>query len=141
MENFEQKNNDRIMKKREEMENKLNSILKEIKFSKSASTVTNPRSETNGTQNKLPSGSNIDKSIGVHTSCNENSKMKDRRHPSKPLHRREIKLDATIISEEDSEEEDYHKCSHTKGFFSTAFCSLLDLQIFLTAEFSEKLED
>ena len=30
-ENFEQKNNDRIMKMREEMENKFNAILKEIK--------------------------------------------------------------------------------------------------------------
>ena len=36
-ENFQQKNNDRIMKKREEMENKLNALLKEIKSNKSAS--------------------------------------------------------------------------------------------------------
>ena len=45
--NFEQKNNDRIMKMREEMENKLEAILKEIKFNKSASLATNSRSETN----------------------------------------------------------------------------------------------
>ena len=34
-ENFEQKNNDRITKMREEMENKLDAILKEIKSNKS----------------------------------------------------------------------------------------------------------
>ena len=37
--NFEQKNNDRIMKMREEMENKLEAILKEIKSNKSASNL------------------------------------------------------------------------------------------------------
>ena len=48
--NFEQKNNDRIMKMREEMENKLDAILKEIKSYKSASLATNSRSETNDVQ-------------------------------------------------------------------------------------------
>ena len=46
-ENFEQKNNDRITKMREEIENKLDAILKEIKSNKRASTVSNPRSEVN----------------------------------------------------------------------------------------------
>ena len=44
-ENFEQKNNDKFMKMRGEMKNKLDAILKEIKSNKSASRVTNPRSE------------------------------------------------------------------------------------------------
>ena len=56
-ENFEQKNNDRITKMREEMENKLDAILKEIKSNKIASTVTNPRSEMNEIQKMQPSGS------------------------------------------------------------------------------------
>ena len=45
-EHFEQKKKNRIMEM-EEMENKLDAILKEMKSSKSASTVTNPRSEIN----------------------------------------------------------------------------------------------
>ena len=44
---MEQKNNDRIEKMREEIENKLETILKEIKSVKSASTVTNPRKARN----------------------------------------------------------------------------------------------
>ena len=119
-ENFEQKNNDRIMKMREEMENKLDAILKEIKSNKSASTVTNPRSEMNEMQNMQPSGSKTNKSTGVHASYNENidsededyplqaSKMRDLRHPAKPFHRSESNLDRTLVSEEDSEVEDYH---------------------------------
>ena len=51
-ENFEQKNNDRIMKMREEMENKFDAILKEIRTSKTTSTITNPRSEINGMDNR-----------------------------------------------------------------------------------------
>ena len=119
-ENFEQKNNDRITKMREEMENKLDAILKEIKSNKSASTVTNPRSEMNEIQNMQPSGSKTNKSNGVHASYNENidsededhplqaSKMGDLRHPAKPFHRSETNLDRTLISDEDSEVEDYH---------------------------------
>ena len=34
--------------------------------------------------------------------------MKDLRHPAKPLHRSEMNSDATLVSEEDSEEEDFH---------------------------------
>ena len=117
---FEQKNNDRITKRRGEMENKLDTILKEIKSNKSASTVTNPRSEVNEIQNMQPSGSKTNKSTEVHASYNENtdsededysllaSKMRDLRHPAKPFHRSETNLDRTLISEEDSEVEDYH---------------------------------
>ena len=50
----EQKNNDRIEKMRVEMENKLESILKEIKSNKSASTVTNQRSKTNEIKDSQP---------------------------------------------------------------------------------------
>ena len=123
-ENFEQKNNDRITKMREEMENKLDAILNEIKSNKSASTVTNPRSEMNEIQNMQPSGSKTNKSTGVHASYNENidsededcplqaSKMRDLRHPAKPFHRSETNLDRTLISDEDSEVEDYHTNCH-----------------------------
>ena len=76
-ENFEQKNNDRIMKLREEMENKLEAIKKEIRTSKSASTITNPRSETNGTQDSQPSGSKNNRSNGVHASNMEISDTED----------------------------------------------------------------
>ena len=107
-ENFEKENNDRITKMRKEMENKLDAILKEIKFNKSTSTVTNPRSEMDEIQNMQPSGSKTNKSNGVHASYKENidsededyplqaSKMRDLRHPAKPLHRSETNLDINI---------------------------------------------
>ena len=94
--------------------------MKEIKSSKSAYTVTNPRCDINDTQHLQPSGFKIEKSIGVHASYNGNSdsedeeytllasKMKDLRHPAKPLYRKEKNLDETLASDEDSEEEDYH---------------------------------
>ena len=64
-ESFEHKNSDRLMKMREEMENKFHAILKEISTSKTASTITNSRFELNGSQNSQPSGSKNDKSSGV----------------------------------------------------------------------------
>ena len=67
-ENFEQKINDRITKMTEEMENKLDAILKEMKSNKSVSTVTNSRSEMDDIQNMQPSGSKTNRSIGVHAS-------------------------------------------------------------------------
>ena len=94
---MEQKNNDRIEKMREEMDNKLEAILREIKSNKSASTVTNPRSDTYEMQENQPSGSKSSKFIGVCASNNENSdsenddyplrasKMKDLKHPARPL--------------------------------------------------------
>ena len=120
---FEQKNNDRIEKMREEMDNKLETILREIKSNKSASITTNPRSEINENRNQQPTGSKTDRSIGVHASNigdsdSENddyplraSKMKDLRHPAKPLFRAESDVDVTIHSDEESDAEpmeDYH---------------------------------
>ena len=120
-ENFEQKNNDRIMKMREEMENKFDAILKEIRTIKTASTITNPRSDPNGIHNLQPSGSKSIRSNGVHASNIENSDieneddhplrasdMRELRNPARPLCQNEPNLDETIISEGDSEEEDYH---------------------------------
>ena len=122
-ENFERKNNDRITKMREEMENKLDAILKEIKSNKSVSTVTNPRSEMDDIQNMRPSGSKTNRSIGVHASHIYNSdsenddyplqasKMRDLKHPAKPLFRSESDVDVTIYSDEESDTEDvedYH---------------------------------
>ena len=52
---MEQKNNDRIENMREEMKNKLEMILKEIKANKRALTVTNPRSEINENRDSQPS--------------------------------------------------------------------------------------
>ena len=124
--NFEQKNNDRITNMREEMENKLDAILKEIKSNKSVSTVTNPRSEMDHIQNIQPSGSKTNRSIGVHASHIYNSdsenddyplqasEMRDLRHPAKPLFRCESDVDVTIHSNEESdaeEVEDYHRVS------------------------------
>ena len=118
---FEQKNNDRIEKTREEMDNKLEAILREIKTNKSVSTVTNPRSETNETQDPQPSGSRTIRSIGVHASNNENSqtededfplrasKAKDLKQPAKPIYGSDV--DVTIHSDEESDAEsieDYH---------------------------------
>ena len=102
------------------MENKLETILREIKSNKCASIVTNPRSEANEIQNMRPSGSNVNKSVGVYASNIENSdsededyslkasKMKDLKHPAKPLYPNESDVDATIHSDEETDEEDYH---------------------------------
>ena len=104
----ERKNTERIEKMREEMDNKLEAILKEIKCNKSASVTTNPRSDANEIQDPRPSGSRLDPSIGVQASNNGNSdsenedyplrasKMKDLKHPAKPLFRSESDVDITI---------------------------------------------
>ena len=120
---FEQKNNDRIEKMREEMENKLDTILKEIKSNRSHSTVTNPRSQVNGAEDMRPSGSRSKEPIGVHASNIENfepedednpikaSKMTELKHPAKPLFRSESDVDVTIHSDEELDAEsveDYH---------------------------------
>ena len=127
---FEQRNNDRIEKMREEMENKLETILREIKSNKSASTVTNPRSEVNGTQDIQPSGSKVNKSIGAHASNNENSdsenedyplkasKMKELKHPAKPLYESDVDVTIHLDEESDAESlEDYH----TRNFHASYF--------------------
>ena len=121
-ENFEQKNNDRIMKMREEMENKFDAILKEVRTNKTASTITNPRSEIDGIQNSQPSGSKGIMSNGVHASNIENSDSEDEddhplrasemhelRNPARPIHQNIPNINETIVSNEDSEEEDYHR--------------------------------
>ena len=46
---------------RDEIDNKFETILKEIKNNTSVSTATNPRSETNETQDTQQSGSKINK--------------------------------------------------------------------------------
>ena len=116
----ERKNTERIEKMREEMDNKLEAILEEIKYNKSASTVTNPKSVVNEIQEPQPSGSGIDPSIGVRASNNENSgsenddyslrasKMKDLKHPARPLFQNQSDVDITIHSNEESDVEDYH---------------------------------
>ena len=118
----ERKNTERIEKMREEMDNKLEAILKEIKPNKGASMTTNPRSDINEIQEPQPSGSRIDPPIGVHASNKENSdsenddyplrasKTKDPKHPTKPLFRSESDIDINIYSDEESEAEieDYH---------------------------------
>ena len=95
----ERKNTERVGKIREEMDKKLEASLKEIKYNKSASTVTNPRSDVKEIQEPQPSGSRTDPSMGVRASNNENSvsendeyhlrasKMKALKHPAKPLFR------------------------------------------------------
>ena len=117
---MEKRNNDRIEKMREEIHNKFDAILREIKTSKNASTITNPRSESNETQNNQPSGSR-NRSIGVRASENENSdsenednhpirasNMHELRDPARPFCQNRFELDETLVSNEDSEEEDYH---------------------------------
>ena len=120
-ENFEQKNNDRIMKMREEMENKFDAILKEIRSNKTISTITNPISEMDGTQNSQSSGSISNRSNGVHESNIGNSDRDDEndhplrasekhqlRNPARPIHQNIPNINETIVSNEDCEEEDYH---------------------------------
>ena len=82
--------------------------------------TTNPRSEINETGNMQPSGSGGKRSMGVNASDNESldsenediplkaSEMRDLRHPVKPIHQNDTTLDATVIFNEESDNEDYH---------------------------------
>ena len=85
--------------------------------------MTNPGSEINENRDSQPSGSKTNRSIGVHASNNENSdsenddyplrasKMKDLRHPARPIFHNESDVDVTINPEDESdavEVEDYH---------------------------------
>ena len=127
---MEQKNNDRIEKMREEMEEKLETILKEIKSYKSASTVTNPSSEINENRDPQTSGSKTIRSLGVHASNNEDSdsenddyplrasKMKDLRHPARPVFHNESDVDVTIHPDEESDAEEVED-SHSITAIST----------------------
>ena len=104
---MEQKNDSKVEKMREKMDSKLEAILREVKSNKTASTMTNPRSDFNEIQDLQPSGSKTTQSIGVHASNNENpdsenddfplraSKMKDLNHPAKPLLRSRSDVDVT----------------------------------------------
>ena len=118
---MEKRNNDRRGKRREEINSNFKAILREIETSKNASTITNPRSESNEKQNTQPSGSRS-RSIGVHASENDNSvfenednhpirasNMHELTNPAKPFCQNRLELDETIFSNEDSEEEDYHR--------------------------------
>ena len=117
---MEKRNNDGIGKMREEIDSRFEAILREIKTSKNASTITNPRSESNETQSTQPSGSG-NRSLGVHASENDNSdsenedshpirasNMHELRNPARPFCQNRFELDETIVSNEDSEEEVYH---------------------------------
>ena len=120
--NTRRKENDIIAKMREEIQNKFESTLREIKTSKRASTVTNPGSDTNDTQNLQPSGSKGKMSMGVHTSNTIDSdldedhhslrasNMNELRNPAKLFCKFELDLNESIVSNDYSEEEDYHKC-------------------------------
>ena len=94
------------------MGKKFEAILKELRTNKTASTITNPRSETNGIQNSQPSRSKNDRFIGVRASQIENSDiegegnhplrasdMRDFKNPSRPLYQNAPNLDETITSE------------------------------------------
>ena len=75
----------------------------------------------NEMQNKQLSGSKNVQSIGVHASNNVTSdseqddyplrisNMSEINNPSKLFHQNELDLDETMISNEDFEEEDYHR--------------------------------
>ena len=75
----------------------------------------------NEIENMQPSGSKGKKSMGVNASDNESidsenediplkaSEMRDLRHPAKPIHQNDTTLDATVIFNEESDEEDYHR--------------------------------
>ena len=62
---FEQRSNDSITNIREEIDNKIETISKEIRTNRNTSHATNPRSETTEMQTLQPSGSKTDRSIGV----------------------------------------------------------------------------
>ena len=79
------------------MENKLDAFLKEIKSNKSVSTVTNPRSEINETDDMLPSGSKSKKSIDVNASKTENSESEDEDHPLKAFEMRDLRRSAKLL--------------------------------------------
>ena len=122
----EQKHDDKIEKMRGEMENKLEALLKEVKSNKTASTTTNPRSDVNEMQDSKPSGSKTNRSIGVRASNIENSDysensdyplrasgVKDLKHPAKPFFQNESDVDVTKLSNEESDDEDYHMVTGT----------------------------
>ena len=67
------------------MDSKLEAILKEIKYNKSASIATNPRSDVNEMLEPQPSGSRMNPSIGVRASNIENSDSENDDYPLKMI--------------------------------------------------------
>ena len=67
-----------------------------------------------------PSGSGGKRSMGVNASYNESldsenehiplkaSKIRELKHPARSMHQKDRTLDATVIFNEESDEEDYH---------------------------------
>ena len=76
------------------MQNKLNAILKEIKSNKSVSSATNPRSDTNETENSQPSGSKNKKFMGVNAPKFINSNSEDEDYPFKASELRDLQRPA-----------------------------------------------
>ena len=109
-EDFEQKNNDSIMKMREEMESKFDAILKETRTNKTTSTITNPRCESDGIQNSAIT-SNIENSDTEDEDDHplRASEMHEPRSHARLIHQYIPKINETIVSNDDSQEEDYHK--------------------------------
>ena len=95
-------------------------VIDVLLLSKSTSMTTNPRSEINKIGNMQPSGSGGKRSMRVNASDNESldsenediplkaSDKRELRHPAKPIHQNDTTLDATLIFNEESDEEDYH---------------------------------
>ena len=96
---MEQKNDDKIGTMREEMDNELEAILKEVKSNKTTSTVTNPRSKSNEIQDSQPSGSKTNRSIGFRASNFENSDSENDYYPLKSFKNERLEASCkTIIS-------------------------------------------
>ena len=82
---------------REELNNKLEAILKEKKSNQSASTVTSSRFDVNEIQDTHASGSKIDKSRGVRASNNENPDYESDEYPLRASKMKDIKKSCKTI--------------------------------------------
>ena len=86
------------------MDNKLETILREIRTNNTLSTPANPRSqkiETLNAQQIFVRAPNIEKSNSENEGHPPKApESKNLRHPAQPLYRNELDLDATIISNE-----------------------------------------
>ena len=104
--------------------------MKKIRTNKTTSTITNPRSEINRTQNSQTLGCKSNRFNGVHASNIENSdteneddhplrasEMHEFRNPARPFYQNVPNLDARLVSSEDSEEEDYHMVTGANRHF------------------------
>ena len=90
-ENFEQKNKDRIMKLREEMENKLEANSKETRTNKVHLQKQIPGLQQTELRTHNLRGPKNDKSIGVHASNIENSDTEDEDHPLRASEMQELR--------------------------------------------------